>query len=40
MLYGVERGWVSVWNRLAIIATDQDTDAMLDHALAHLHLRS
>ncbi|HTA34508.1 MAG TPA: hypothetical protein VK721_13905 [Solirubrobacteraceae bacterium] len=27
-------------NRLAVIATDQDTDAMLDHALAHLHLRS
>jgi hypothetical protein len=27
-------------NRLVVIATERDTDAMLDHALAHLHLRS
>jgi hypothetical protein len=27
-------------NRLVVIATDRDTDIMLDHALAHLHLRS
>jgi hypothetical protein len=27
-------------NRLAVIATTAEVDAMLDHALAHLHLRS